>query len=39
MDYCEANLPAHLIPAAIELIDALPMNSNGKVDYQKLIRN
>ena len=39
MAYCEANLPVHLVPAAIELIDALPMNGNGKVDYQKLIRN
>ena len=26
-------------PAAIEFIDALPMNGNGKVDYKKLIRN
>ncbi len=25
MAYCEANLPVHLVPAAIELIDALPM--------------
>lgn len=39
MAHCKANLPEHLIPAAIEFIDALPMNSNGKVDYQKLIRN
>ena len=39
MAYCETNLPVHLVPAAIELIDALPMNGNGKVDYQKLIRN
>ena len=39
MAYCEANLPVHLVPAAIEFIDALPMNGNGKVDYQKLIRN
>ena len=39
MAYCEANLPVHLVPAAIELIDALPMNGNGKVDYKKLIRN
>lgn len=39
MAYCEANLPVHLVPAAIELIDVLPMNGNGKVDYQKLIRN
>ena len=39
MAYCEANLPVHLVPAAIEFIDALPMNGNGKVDYKKLIRN
>ena len=39
MAYCEANLPVHLVPAAIEFIDALPMNTNGKVDYQKLIRS
>lgn len=35
--HCKANLPEHLIPSAIEFIDALPMNTNGKVDYQKLI--
>ena len=39
MAYCEMNLPVHLVPAAIELIDALPMNSNGKVDYKKLIKD
>ena len=39
MTYCKDNLPEHLVPAAIEFIDALPMNANGKVDYQKLIRN
>ena len=39
MAHCEANLPVHLVPAAIEFIDALPMNSNGKVDYQKLIKD
>ena len=39
MAYCKAHLPEHLVPAAIEFIDALPMNNNGKVDYQKLIRN
>lgn len=37
MAYCTANLPEHLVPSAIEFIDALPMNANGKVDYQKLI--
>ena len=39
MAYCEANLPVHLVPAAIEIIDALPMNGNGKVDYKKLIKD
>ena len=39
MTYCEANLPVHLIPSAIEFIDALPMNNNGKVDYKKLIKD
>lgn len=34
--HCEANLPVHLIPSAIEFIDALPTNNNGKVDYQRL---
>ena len=39
MAYCEANLPVHLVPAAIKFIDALPMNGNGKVDYKKLIKD
>ena len=39
MAYCEANLPVHLVPAAIEFIDALPINDNGKVDYKKLIKD
>ena len=37
MSYCKANLPEHLVPAEIEFIDALPINNNGKVDYQKLM--
>lgn len=37
MRHCRENLPDHLVPSAIEFIDALPMNSNGKVDYKKLI--
>lgn len=39
MNYCEANLPVHLVPSAIEFIDALPLNNNGKIDYQKLIKD
>ncbi len=37
--FCKDNLPEHLVPAAIAFIDALPMNGNGKVDYQKLIKD
>ena len=37
--FCKNNLPDHLIPTAIEIIDALPLNNNGKVDYQKLIHD
>ena len=37
IDHCKARLPEHLIPSAVEFIDALPMNNNGKVDYKKLI--
>ena len=37
--HCKTHLPEHLMPAAIEFIDELPINQNGKVDYQKLIRN
>jgi acyl-coenzyme A synthetase/AMP-(fatty) acid ligase len=37
MTHCETNLPVHLVPPAIEFIDALPMNNNGKVDYKKLL--
>ena len=37
MAYCKSHLPEHLVPAAIEFIDELPINQNGKVDYQKLL--
>ncbi len=30
-------LPAHMVPARIELVDALPVTPNGKVDYQGLV--
>ena len=39
MRHCRKNLPDHLVPSAIEFIDALPMNNNGKVDYKKLIKD
>ncbi len=32
-----AILPAHMVPAAIETVDALPTTPNGKVDYKRLV--
>lgn len=32
------SLPTHMMPARIELVDALPTTPNGKVDYQHLKR-
>lgn len=32
------NLPTHMMPARIELVEALPTTPNGKVDYQSLKR-
>lgn len=31
-----AKLPAYMVPAAIHLIETLPLNSNGKVDRKAL---
>ena len=30
-------LPSHMVPARIDLVDALPQTANGKVDYKKLV--
>ncbi|MGO1540580.1 MAG: amino acid adenylation domain-containing protein [Luteimonas sp.] len=32
----KARLPAYMIPGAIHVLDKLPLNSNGKVDYPAL---
>jgi acyl-CoA ligase (AMP-forming) (exosortase A-associated) len=32
------NLPAYMVPRAVELVDALPVTGNGKVDYRELVR-
>ena len=34
--YCAARLPGHLVPATCTLVDALPLNRNGKVDRAAL---
>ena len=30
-------LPSHMVPARIELVDALPATPNGKIDYKRLV--
>jgi len=32
-----AQLPAHMVPKKIELVDALPTTPNGKIDYKRLV--
>jgi acyl-CoA ligase (AMP-forming) (exosortase A-associated) len=32
-----AKLPGHMVPARIDLVDALPQTPNGKVDYKALV--
>ena len=32
------NLPQYMVPRAIEVVDALPVTGNGKVDYRELVR-
>lgn len=32
-----ASLPVHMVPSAIEAVDALPTTPNGKVDYKRLV--
>ncbi|WP_331739073.1 amino acid adenylation domain-containing protein (plasmid) [Streptomyces sp. NBC_00727] len=33
-----ARLPAHMVPSRVEVVDALPMTSNGKIDRRDLER-
>lgn len=33
---CASELPAYMVPRNIELVDALPVSPNGKVDYKVL---
>lgn len=32
----KARLPAYMIPGALHVLDELPLNSNGKIDYPRL---
>ncbi|MFD4355425.1 amino acid adenylation domain-containing protein [Nocardia sp. NPDC058518] len=35
-EFCLHRLPAHLVPGAVTVLDALPLTGNGKVDRQAL---
>ncbi|BCW87652.1 Tyrocidine synthase 3 [Alphaproteobacteria bacterium SO-S41] len=37
MQQVGSQLPAYMVPARIELTDALPLSPNGKVDYKRLV--
>lgn len=37
-DHCRARLAKHMVPAAVEIIKALPLNANGKVVKAELRR-
>lgn len=37
-EFCAASMPRHMIPKAIEALEALPVTTSGKVDYQALRR-
>jgi acyl-CoA synthetase (AMP-forming)/AMP-acid ligase II len=38
LEFCASNMPRHMIPKAIEVLDELPKTSSGKVDYPALRR-
>jgi acyl-CoA ligase (AMP-forming) (exosortase A-associated) len=36
--FCAANMPRHMIPKSVEVLDEMPKTSSGKVDYPALRR-
>ncbi len=38
-DYIGQRLPAYMLPAAIVPLDQFPLNANGKVDFESLLRS
>jgi amino acid adenylation domain-containing protein len=38
VDHCRQRLPAYMVPDIVEFRDALPRNSNGKVDRARLVQ-
>ena len=38
LEFCATRLPPYMVPKAIEIVEALPKTSSGKVDYPALRR-
>lgn len=38
MQRCASELPSHMVPRRIELVESLPTSPNGKVDYKALVQ-
>jgi len=38
-EFCAANMPRHMVPKAIDVLDEMPKTSSGKVDYPALRRS
>ena len=36
--FCTARMPRYMVPSVVEVVDGIPKNSNGKVDYPLLRR-
>jgi acyl-coenzyme A synthetase/AMP-(fatty) acid ligase len=34
--FCAERMPRYMVPSAVEVVDALPKNANGKIDYPLL---
>jgi acyl-coenzyme A synthetase/AMP-(fatty) acid ligase len=37
-EFCAANMPRHMVPKVIEMLDDMPKTPSGKVDYPALRR-
>ena len=39
LDHCRRHLPAYMVPDVVEFREALPRNSNGKIDRARLVEH
>jgi acyl-CoA synthetase (AMP-forming)/AMP-acid ligase II len=38
LEFCSGQMPRHMVPRAVEIVEELPKTSSGKVDYPALRR-